>query len=154
VGVRAKGKLAIGAVAALSVAGAVAALTATHSGMSHHGGGRSHTRPQSSKEVYGIFGAFGISYGTRPRQLLARLGAPDRKRAGCWIYRIRGGTFHGFKLIPEIARMDTVRYCFFSGVVSIIEDHWRPAHPGSPDPQPWIAPLEFGCGGRPCKLAY
>ena len=102
------------------------------------------------KEVYGTFGAFGVADGARGSQVLRRFGAPDQKRNSCWIYRIRGGMFHGIKIIPQIAGMDAVRYCFYDGVVAIIEDHWRP---GTYNPQlgPWTAPVTYGCGDGPCK---
>jgi hypothetical protein len=147
-GARAKRRLAIGTVATLVAIGAVVVFLIASSGSS----GRNGNQSQTTKEVFGTFGAFGVVYGVRGSQLLKQLGAPDQKRDGCWIYRIRGGAFNGIKLIPQIAGMDAVKYCFFSGVVAFIKDHWRPGMHGSPDPKPWTAPVEYGCGGGPCKL--
>jgi hypothetical protein len=152
-GARAKRRLAIGTVATLVSVGAVAVLVIAWSGSSSRSGSQSQTSKQTSKEVYGTFGTFGtfgVVYGVHGSQLLARFGAPDQKRHGCWMYRIRGEAFHGIKLIPQIAGMDAVRYCFYNGVVAIIKDHWRP---GTYNPQlgPWTAPVTYGCGGGPCK---
>lgn len=138
-GARARRRLAIAGIAALIVASAVTALVITQSG--------SH----ASKEVFGTFGAFGVTDGMRSAEVLARFGAPDQKRSGCWIYRIREGTFHGIKLLPQVAGIDAVRYCFYGGVVTVIEDHWRLVNGISAFGQPWIAPLTFGCGGKPCQ---
>lgn len=150
---RAKRRLALGTVAALVTIGAVAVLVIAWPGSSSRSGSNSQTSEQTSKEVYGTFGAFRVAYGVRGSRLLKGFGAPDAKRGGCWIYRIRGGaSFHGVKLIPQIAGMDAVRYCFFSGVVAMIEDHWRPGMHNSPDPEPWTAPVTFGCAGKPCQL--
>jgi len=136
------------AVAALVIAAGVAAYVVTHSGSSSPG--RASKASRSSAEVYGTFGAFGVAYGARESQLLTRFGPPDQKRNGCWIYRIRNGEFHGIKLIPQIAGMDTVRYCFYTSVVAVIEDHWRS---GTYNPQqgPWLAPVTWGCGNGPCR---
>jgi hypothetical protein len=147
---RAKRRLALGTVAGLVTVGAVAVLVIAWPGSSSRSGSQSKTSKQTSKEVYGTFGTFGVAYGVHGSQLLEEFGAPDQKRGGCWIYRIRGGEFHGIKLIPQIAGMDAVRYCFYIGVVAMIEDHWRP---GTYNPQlgPWTAPVTYGCGGGPCK---
>jgi hypothetical protein len=150
-GARAKRRLAIGAVATLVTVGAVVALVVAWSGSSSRGS-QTQTAKQTSKEVFGTFGTFGVAYGVRGSQLLRRFGPPDQKRDGCWIYRIRGGAFHGIKLIPQIAGMDAVKYCFYSGVVAIIKDHWRPGIHNSPEPEPWTAPVTFGCAGKPCQL--
>ncbi len=102
-------------------------------------------------EVYGTFGSFGIPSGSTSKEVLARLGPPDQKRGGCWIYRVNGDTFHGTKILPQIAGIDAVRYCFFGGdVVSTVEDHWRPVNGRDPYPHPWMAPMVFGCGGQAC----
>jgi hypothetical protein len=145
-GARARRRLVVGTVATLVTVGAVVVFVIAWAGSSGHSGSES----KSSKEVYGTFGAFGVSYGVRGSQLLTRFGPPDQKRGGCWIYRVRGGAFHGIKLIPQIAGIDTVRYCFYSSVVAIIEDHWRP---GTYNAQtgPWTAPVTYGCGDGPCK---
>jgi hypothetical protein len=141
--------MAIGASAALLIAATVTAtVLVTGSGKASKS-----ARRQSSKVLYGTFGAFGISDGATGRQLLARFGSPDRKRNGCWIYRIRGGVFHGINVLPQIGGVDAVRYCFYSGVVSVIEDHYRAGSHENPFPQPWIPPLEFGCGGKQCHVA-
>lgn len=137
----------VGGIAGLIIASTVAVFVLARSS----GGNASRSPTRSAKEVYGIFGAFGIAYGTAPSQLLARFGEPDRKSNRCWMYRIRGGAFPGTKLMPEIAGMNAVRYCFFAGVVSMIEDHWRPGQKKSPAPGSWTPPLEFGCGGKPCQ---
>lgn len=134
------------ALAVVIAAGAVGAFFATRSG----GPSPSRNRSPAQKEVYGTFGAFGVSYGTSARQLFARLGAPDQKQGSCWMYRIRGGRFNGIKLLPQIAGMDAVRYCFYSGVIATIEDHWHPPHPVG---KAWLPPLTFGCGGGPCHAA-
>lgn len=147
-GPRAKRRLAIATAATLVTVGALAVFLIASSGSS----GRNGSQSQTTKEVFGTFGAFGVVYGIRGSQLLKQLGAPDQKRDGCWIYRIRGGVFHGIKLIPQIAGMDAVKYCFFSGVVAFIKDHWRAGMHNSPDPEPWTAPLTFGCAGKPCQL--
>lgn len=151
-GARAKRRVAIGTVATLVTVGAVVVLLLAWSGSSSRSGSKSQTSEQTSKEVFGTFGAFGVAYGARGSRLLTRFGAPDQKRGGCWIYRIRGGAFHGIKLIPQIAGIDAVRYCFYSGVVATIEDHWRRGMHNSPDPGPWTAPVTFGCAGKPCQL--
>lgn len=143
-GPRARRRLTIGAGAVAIAAGAVTALLVTGSG----GSSPSRSTSQTPKEVYGTFGAFGISYGTTARQLLARLGAPDQEAGGCWIYRIRGATFHGNKILPQIAGMQAVRYCFSFGVVQTIEDQWRGPHPFG---KPWVPPTTWGCGGGPCR---
>jgi hypothetical protein len=111
-----------------------------------HSGGRSH----STKEVYGTFGDFGVSYGTNERQLRAQVGTPDRKRNGCWIYRVRHATLGGSKLPQEVAAIDAVRYCFSEGVVSDIEDHWPPGFGW----KTWNPPITFGCGGKKCVVRY
>jgi hypothetical protein len=139
-GARAKRRLVIGTVATLIAVGAVVVFVIASSGSSSRSG--------SSKEVYGTFGTFGVAYGIRGSQLLKRFGEPDQKRNGCWIYRIRGTVFHGIKINPQTAGMDAVRYCFYVGVVATIQDHWRP---GMHMPEPWTAPVTFGCGGGPCK---
>ena len=144
-GPRARRRLVIGGIAALTIIGGITALLVTRSGSPN----RSGNEKQTPTEVYGTFGAFGVSYGKTARDLVAQLGVPDRKRHGCWTYRINGGSFNGIKLLPQIAGMDAVRYCFYSGVVATIEDHWRPGT-GDPSPNPWIPPLQFGCGGQPC----
>jgi hypothetical protein len=141
---RAKRSLALVAIPVLGIVGAVVVFAVASSRSSGRGGSTSF------KEVYGTFGAFGVAYGARESQLLTRFGSPDQKRNGCWIYRIRNGEFHGIKLIPQIAGMDTVRYCFYTGVVAVIEDHWRP---GTYNAQqgPWLAPVTWGCGNGPCR---
>lgn len=144
---RAKRRLAIGTVAAVIIVGAVVVFVVAWSGSS----GRNGSQSQTSKEVFGTFGAFGISSGMHGRELAARLGEPDQKRNSCWIYRIHGKSFHGIKIVPQTAGMDAVRYCFFSGVVAIIEDHWRKVNGKDPYPEPWTAPITFGCGSRPCQ---
>lgn len=103
-------------------------------------------------EVYGTFGSFGIASGSTAKEVLAKLGPPDEKRSGCWIYRVSGPTFHGTKILPQIAGIDAVRYCFGfgNGLVSDVEDHWRPVNGQNPYRYPWMAPMEFGCGGRAC----
>jgi hypothetical protein len=128
-----------GAIAAVATAGGAIAYTVVNSHSSH-----------VEREVYGTFGSFGVPSGSEPKEVLARLGPPDKKRGGCWIYRVSGHTFHGTKLIPQIAGIDAVRYCFYSGVVAIIEDHWRP---GTYNLQqgPWQAPVTYGCGDGPCN---
>lgn len=136
------------AVAALVIAAGVAAYVMTHSGSSSPG--RASKASRSSAEVYGTFGAFGVAYGVRSRQLLARFGPPDQRRGGCWIYRISGQTFHGTKLGPQLAGVDAVRYCFYSGVLAIIEDHWRKTNGKYPYREPWAAPITYGCGGHAC----
>jgi hypothetical protein len=151
-GARAKRRLAIGTVATLVTVGAVIVFVIARSGSSSHSGSRSHNSEQTSKEVYGTFGTFGVAYGVHGSQLRRRFGAPDQKRGGCWIYHIRAGAFHGIKLIPQIAGMDAVRYCFYSGVITTIEDHWRPGMHSSPQPESWTAPVTYGCGGGPCKV--
>lgn len=143
-GPRARRRLTIGVVALLVLAGAITAVLITGSG----GPSRSTPSRTSPKVVYGTFGAFGISYGWRPQQVLTLLGAPDQKAGGCWIYRIRGATFHGNKILPQIAGMDAVRYCFSEGVVQTIEDHWVNAR--GPFGKPWVPPTTWGCGGGPC----
>lgn len=145
--VRARSKLGVAGIAALIIACTVAVFVLARS----PGGKASGSPTQSINDVSGIFGAFGIAYGTTRSALAARFGEPDRKRDGCWIYIIRGGTFHEMKLLPQIGSMDAVRYCFFDAVVSLIEDHWRPGQKKSPAPVPWAPPLEFGCGGKPCQ---
>ena len=145
-GRRARRKLGFAAIAAMIIVGAAIMAVALPGRSS-----RSGSHNQSSKEVFGTFGAFGVAYGTHGTQLLARFGAPDQKRNGCWIYRIHGTTFRGIKLIPQIVGMDAVRYCFFSGVVATIEDHWRPGMQKSPEPGPWTAPVTYGCGGKSCQ---
>lgn len=146
-GLRTRRRLIVGGITAVIVVFAAAVFVFARS----PGGSASRGPDRSTSVVYGIFGAFGIAYGTTPRQLLARAGEPDRKSNGCRTYVIRGGTFNGIKLLPQIAGMDAVRYCFFDGVVSIIADHWRPGQKRSPAPGPWTPLLEFGCGGRPCR---
>jgi hypothetical protein len=151
-GARAKRRLAIGTVATLVTVGAVIVFVIARSGSSSHSGSRSHNSEQTSKEVYGTFGTFGVAYGIRGSQLLTRFGAPDQKRNGCWIYRIHGDAFHGIKLNAQTAGMDAVRYCFYSGVVAIIENHWPPGIRNNSQSGAWLAPLTYGCGGGPCKL--
>ena len=141
-GPRARRRLAAAAVAAAVVA-VGATLYFTHSS--------GHTAAPA-KEIYGTFGAFGVSDGSTHKQLLAKLGAPDAKRAGCWIYKIHGDTFHGMKLI-QLPYVDAVEYCFYGNVVSDIEDHRT--YPAAVikrfGPQkPWSPPLTYGCGGKPC----
>lgn len=147
-GPRAKRRLAHIAIAALIIAAGVTAFLLTRSGSSSPG--RSSKAGPSSKEVYGTFGAFSIVSGMHANEVTALLGEPDQKRNSCWVYRIHGETFHGIKVIPQIAGMDAVRYCFYAGVVAMIEDHWRN---GTYDPQigPWQAPVTYGCGNGPCK---
>jgi hypothetical protein len=144
----AKRRLAIGAVATLVAAGAVVVFVITWSGSSS----RSGRERRTSKEVYGTFGTFSVAYGARGNQLLARFGAPDQKRNGCWIYRIHGDAFHGIKLNPQTAGMDAVKYCFYTGVVAIIKNHWPPGIRNNSPSGAWIEPLTYGCGGGPCKL--
>ena len=147
-GARAKRRLAIGTLAGLVIVGAVVVLVVAWPS----GSGRNASRSRSSKEVYGTFGAFGVAYGARGRQLLTRFGRPDRKRNGCWIYRVDGDAFHGIKLNQQTAGMDAVRYCFYSGVVAIIENHWPPGIRNHSPSGKWLVPLTYGCGGGPCKL--
>jgi hypothetical protein len=125
-------------------AGGVTAFLVTRSGSSH-----------SSKEVYGTFGTFDVSYGSTEKQVLAKVGAPGQKRNGCWIYRIRNATLGGVKLPQEVAEMDAVRYCFAAGVVSVIEDHYPPGSNAAPTNlgghgSDWFVPITFGCGGKRC----
>lgn len=127
---------------------AVGALVITRSGTSNRSGSPS----LASKEIFGTFGAFGIAYGTRASRLLARFGTPEQRNNGCWIYRVRGGSFRGIKLSAQEAGMDAVRYCFFSGVVAIIENHWPPGVRNNSLSGEWLAPLTYGCGGGPCKV--
>lgn len=129
------------AIASLLIAGGAVAFVM----MSSHSG-------HAAGEVYGTFGSFGIPSGATSKEVLARLGAPDEKRDGCWVYRVNGKTFHGTRILPQIAGIDAVRYCFWStvGVVSNVEDHWRPVNGLNPFAHPWMAPIEFGCGGEPC----
>jgi hypothetical protein len=129
-----------GGIAALAIAAATTAYTLTHSHSGHAAG-----------EVYGTFGSFGVPSGSTPKEVLARLGPPDRKRGGCWIYGVSGHTFHGVKILPQIAGIDAVRYCFYGGVVSIVEDHWRKVNGLDPFGEPWVGPMSFGCGGKPCQ---
>lgn len=141
-GPRARRRLAAAAIALVAVA-IGATVYATQSG------GHSSGPP---KEIYGTFGAFGVSYGTTGKQLLAKFGPPDAKRGGCWIYRIHGDTFRGIKLI-QLPYVDGVRYCFYGKVVSEIEDHRT--YPAAvvkrfgPE-KPWSPPLTYGCGGKAC----
>ena len=109
------------------------------------------TAGQPSKPVYGTFGAFGVAYGAHGKQLLARFGTPDQKRNGCWMYRVSGDAFHGIKLNPQTAGMDAVRYCFYSGVVALIENHWPSGIRNQLPSGKWMAPLTYGCGGGPCE---
>jgi hypothetical protein len=145
-GARARRRLVIASVAVSVIVGAVVVFVVAWSGSASHDGKES----QPSKEVYGTFGAFGVAYGVRPSQLLKRFGAPDQKRNGCWIYRI-GDTFRGIKLNPQTAGMDAVRYCFYSGVLAIIEDHWPPGVRNHLPSGAWYAPMTYGCGGGPCS---
>ena len=147
-GPRARRRLAYAAIAALVIAAGVAAFLVTRSGSSSPD--RPSKADRSSKEIYGTFGAFNIVSGMHANQVAARLGAPDQTRNSCWIYRIHGETFHGIKIIAQIAGMDAVRYCFYDGVVAIIEDHWRK---GTYNTQigPWQAPVTYGCGNGPCR---
>ena len=70
----------------------------------------------------------GVAYGTTPRQLRRRLGAPAAIQANCWIYR-------GSKDIPSSYRaiyIDAVKFCFSAGsagnkAVAETFDH-SPAH--------------------------
>jgi hypothetical protein len=149
---RAKRRLALGTVAGLVTVGAVAVLVIAWPGSSSRSGSQSKTSKQTSKEVYGTFGTFGVAYGVHGSQLLARFGAPDQKRNGCWIYRIYGDAFHGIKLNAQTAGMDAVRYCFYIGVVAIIKNHWPPGIRNNSQSGVWLAPLTYGCGGGPCKL--
>ncbi len=145
-GARAKRRLAIGTLVGLVIVGAVVVFVVAWPSSS----GRNQSHSQSSKEVYGTFGAFSIVSGMHANEVIARLGEPDQKRNDCWIYRIHGETFHGIKILPQIAGMDAVRYCFYVSVVAMIEDHWRK---GTYNPQigPWQAPVTYGCGNGPCK---
>ena len=142
-GPRARRRLVVAGIAALIVAGGATAYAVTCSG----GGGTDPT-----KEVYGTFGAFGVDSGSTPAQVRAKLGEPDRKRAGCWIYGVHGTSFHGSPVLPQISGIVAVRYCFLDGVVSVVEDHWRKVKGKDPFPTPWVGPLSFGCGGKPCTL--
>jgi hypothetical protein len=145
---RAKRRLALVAVTASIVVGAAVVFAIATFGTSS----RSGSQTQSTKPVYGTFGAFGIAYGVRGSRLLTRFGRPDRKRNGCWIYRIHGDAFRGIELNAQTAGMDAVRYCFFSGVVATIENHWPPGVRNTKPSGEWLAPLTYGCGGGPCKL--
>ena len=147
-GARAKRRLAVGTIAALVIVGAVAVFVIASSGSSRRNGSPTDT----AKPVYGTFGAFGITYGARRSQVRARFGAPDQKRNGCWIYHVSADAFHGIKLSPQTTGMDAVRYCFFSGVVAVIENHWPPGIRNHKKGGEWLAPLTYGCGGGPCKL--
>lgn len=62
----------------------------------------------------------GIPYGTTPRQLLARLGPPDRRRGNCWTYAAHAGSVRS---IYAGEYTDAVRFCFVAGIVSDIHDH-------------------------------
>ena len=135
-GPRARRRLATASGIVLVAVGAGAAVSVTHS--STHSTG---------KEVYGTFGAFGVSYGWTANHVRAQVGAPSRKRNACWVYDVRNATLGGTKLPAEVGEIDAVRYCFAEGVVSVIEDHWPP---GSGWPHPWNVPVTFGCGGKKC----
>lgn len=142
-----KRRLAISAVVVLVIAAAITGLVLATSGSSSS----SQSTTQTSKEVYGVFGAFGITDGMRESQVLARLGPPDHKRNGCLVYRVHGQTFHGFNLHPQLTGVDAVRYCIYVGVVSVIEDHWHPVNGAPLVGYPWSAPMQYGCGGKPCQ---
>jgi hypothetical protein len=85
------------AIASLLIAGGAVAFVM----MSSHSG-------HAAGEVYGTFGSFGIPSGATSKEVLARLGAPDEKRDGCWVYRVNGKTFHGTRILPQIAGIDAV----------------------------------------------
>ena len=133
---------------AVAIAAGVTAWLLMRSGSSDPS--RESTAVQPPKAITGTFGSFGIPYGMRGKELAARFGEPDQKRNSCWIYRIRGATFHGIEFVPETAGMDAVRYCFYAGVVAIIEDHWRKVNGTYPSHEPWTAPVTFGCGSSKC----
>lgn len=79
------------------------------------------------KEALGAPEDLGIPYGASPSQVLRRLGRPNGKRPGCWIYRVRNGA-------QEIGDgfgqwVDAVEYCFAEGptggrAVSLIQSHF------------------------------
>lgn len=147
-GPRARRRAAHVGVASLVIGVAVTSFLVTHTGRSSPD--RSSRTSQPSKEVYGTFGAFGVSYGTHRTELLARFGEPDQKRNSCWIYRVSRTSFHGIKLNPQTVGMDAVRYCFYGGAVAIIENHWPPGIRNHSQSGKWLAPLTYGCGGGPC----
>ena len=137
-GPRAKRRAALAAGIAVLAAGAGIAVYATHL-----------PGASAAKEVYGTFGAFGVSYGDTRTQLVARVGRPDRKRNGCWIYDVHDARLGDSTVPAQVGGMDAVRYCFAEGVVSVIEDHWPPR---SGWPHPWIPPVTYGCGGKKCVV--
>ena len=117
--------------------------------------GRANQNPdngQTAGEVYGMFRQLRHPEWLYIVEVLARLGPPDQKRGGCWIYRVNGQTFHGTKILPHIAGTSAVRYCFFGGdgAVSTVDDDWRPVNGRDPYQYPWMAPMVFGCGGQAC----
>src|SRR6476469_8840978 len=95
VGRRAKRSVVAGAVVAVVIAGGAVAYTLMDSHGSH-----------AAREVYGTFGSFGVASGSKPEEVIARLGPPDKKYGGCWIYRVSGHSFHGNKILPQIAGID------------------------------------------------
>lgn len=147
-GLRAKRRLVVGTALALTVAAGIVAFAVTRPGSSSPA--RSSKLGHKSAEVFGTFGSFGITYGLTQDELAARVGQPFQKRNGCWTYRVHGGTFAGVSIPSQLGTVDAVRFCFFSGGVATIGDHWRQVNGRDPYGHPWVPPVTFGCGGGPC----
>jgi hypothetical protein len=58
----------------------------------------------------------GIRYGSTPKQVQRRLGAPATKHGSCWVYRGHGERVAGFYTGPYI---DAMRFCFSDGPTGI-----------------------------------
>ncbi len=106
-----------GAVAAVAVGGGAFHFVGSHGSS----GSRTPSAPAENQSV-------GVSYGDSSPRVLARVGAPTKRKSGCWIYDAKAHTVNGAYL-GEFA--DGVRYCFGEGpaggtAVTAIEVHLIP----------------------------
>jgi hypothetical protein len=86
----------------------------------------SHPASNHAKETLGAPENLGVPFGASPAKVVARLGQPNAKQAGCWIYGVKDGA-------KEIGNgfgqwIDKVKYCFSEGatggqVVADISSH-------------------------------
>lgn len=89
----------------------------------------------------------GIPYGTRPQQVLQRLGRPERKEAGCWLYRAHAAKINGVGIDPSV---DAMKFCFADGVVSFIYSHYVAVTIHKRHyPAIWSVPLNIEPHGQP-----
>jgi len=140
----------LAALAAVVVIGGVV-YHATHAG--------SHPTKQVNDDLPLGENNLGVAYGARPEQVLRRLGHPNRKQAGCWIYDAPDGKVNGHATLQG-AGVDAMKYCFAEGatgglVVTRIEWHYKAStYHKVHYPAAWGQPEYIGCNTQhPCVPA-